>query len=529
MALRQWAPRLSGGVVVAAVALSCAGSEIILSVNGTPDTLQVVSIDVTRGAAVLSQLNLVVGDTARLSAVTLNALSQPIGDSTITWASTQPGVASVDTAGVVVALAPGVTTISAAVGSVSASVPTNVTAGGGGPPPAPAMGTLDITEAEVTLTAIGAQRQLTVVARDSAGAIFSPPLTWGTTNAQVATVSAGRATAVNFGSAFATVASACCTRDSARIIVRDPGASTTLDWFCDWRLGTNATQAHLRGTNSTGAGLTECFGEFTTTPPLLFEFLDVIPVPSGQAFPPEMQNVLRITMGDYPTLLGSPMLKINEAIREPAIGEYIFYRTYDLNGEQPGDGNNIHVLHVGTQDRDSSPYGMRWFRSGPVQSDSTFFMSIDPNFQTGNRGRGQGRFLNNANVGPPQVPFGNKVNRVYRREWRIHRFHADSARFAVRVYDDRGTLVMTNANYRCTGSEANGCFNGSNWLVDSLGAQPVAILNWSKVRGLELGNNGSTPDDPTTRRYWYWGGLAIRVSGNPDDWIGPYPVGREAN
>jgi Big-like domain-containing protein len=108
--------------------LSCGDSDVIVAVNGVPDTLQIVSIDVANGAATLTELSLVIGDTAALTATAFNALRQPLGNADIFWTSSSAGVASVSTEGVVVALAIGETTISASADSFAAHVPTIVSA-----------------------------------------------------------------------------------------------------------------------------------------------------------------------------------------------------------------------------------------------------------------------------------------------------------------------------------------------------------------------------------------------------------------
>ena len=65
---------------------------------------------------------LVVGATAKLAAIARSSEGNPRSDVSINWASSKPGVAAVDGAGVVTAIAPGAATITAVSGNGKASV-----------------------------------------------------------------------------------------------------------------------------------------------------------------------------------------------------------------------------------------------------------------------------------------------------------------------------------------------------------------------------------------------------------------------
>ncbi|HEY8187514.1 MAG TPA: Ig-like domain-containing protein [Pyrinomonadaceae bacterium] len=65
---------------------------------------------------------LVVGATTKLSAIARSSEGNPRSDASITWTSSKPEVATVDAAGVVTAVAPGQTTISASSGKGSGSI-----------------------------------------------------------------------------------------------------------------------------------------------------------------------------------------------------------------------------------------------------------------------------------------------------------------------------------------------------------------------------------------------------------------------
>jgi plastocyanin len=70
--------------------------------------------------------SLVVGSSARLSATARSAEGNPRSDALITWTSSMPEVATVDAAGVVTALAPGKSILSATAGSGNGNVTVNV-------------------------------------------------------------------------------------------------------------------------------------------------------------------------------------------------------------------------------------------------------------------------------------------------------------------------------------------------------------------------------------------------------------------
>jgi len=343
----------------------------------------------------------------------------------------------------------------------------------------------------------------------------SGELTWLSSSPAIAAVNqAGTVTAVSMGSSevFA-IAEQAGLSATIGVEVSDPmpppGSVTGLDWFCDWSFGTGTDFAALRGTSQRGSGLGECFGAFTASG--RDTFLVAEPQNPAHGFPPQMTNVLKVILDRNMT--GSMMTQIDNGWRRPQVGEYVFFRSYDYNDMAVGVSANVHMLHTGTS---TSGYSMRFFHANyTVKSDGGYSLDFDPMFNQ-DAGPGQGRFRNADPV--------TKVGQTYRREWRYHRFHADSMRVQLRTYDANNQLVETGADYECfTGS----CVDVGGFGGDTIGQRPLYVNDWVKLQGLELGNNGAEPNDPATPQAWYWGGIAVRVSNNPNDWIGPYPSGPE--
>src|SRR6266508_2886962 len=104
-----------GEVLVGAIV---GGKTVLTHVMVKPGPVTRIDLDRVKSS-------LVVGATTKLSATARSAEGNPRSDVSINWTSSKPDVATVDGAGVVMAVAPGQTTISAASGSGSGS--TNVT------------------------------------------------------------------------------------------------------------------------------------------------------------------------------------------------------------------------------------------------------------------------------------------------------------------------------------------------------------------------------------------------------------------
>ena len=156
-----------------------------------PPVVVISRIDVTASTATLAT-----GQTLTLNAVARTAAGAVVASPSLTWTSSANAVATVNSSGTVTAVVPGTVVITASSGSVSGSVQLGVSAAGG-----------TITKVSVALSDatlfIGGQGQAVLSARDvndSTVAIGLRPVTWTSTNATVASVSAaGVITATGIG------------------------------------------------------------------------------------------------------------------------------------------------------------------------------------------------------------------------------------------------------------------------------------------------------------------------------------------
>jgi hypothetical protein len=107
--------RGTAAVIALASLLSCGGNKTPTSVD-TPDPNAVASVQVSPGSAVLASL----GDTTRLVATVTNSTGTPLARP-VTWTSSDPAVASVDSDGNVVAISNGTATVTATADTASAN------------------------------------------------------------------------------------------------------------------------------------------------------------------------------------------------------------------------------------------------------------------------------------------------------------------------------------------------------------------------------------------------------------------------
>jgi uncharacterized protein YjdB len=125
-----------------------------------------------------------VGATLLMQTVVQDAAGRPIGVEQA-WTSSNPGIATVSATGLVTGRAPGTTALTISAGGKSLSTVVTV------PAPPPSVASIILTPANPTL-AIGASLQMLAAVRDDSGANLSGvALTWSTSNATVAAVSAG--------------------------------------------------------------------------------------------------------------------------------------------------------------------------------------------------------------------------------------------------------------------------------------------------------------------------------------------------
>jgi uncharacterized protein YjdB len=182
------------GAILVGVSLSC-GEEV--PTNLTPTPVDLFTVTVTPSSITLVS----VGETVQLTAI-----APLCSGVTFTWSSSDSSIATVNTSGLVTAVANGTATITASVTCVS--FPAVV----GGPTGGDVSGTATVTVAQAantvtvdpataTLSSIGETTQLTATASDANGnAISGQTFTWSSSDSSVVTVSsAGSVTAVANG------------------------------------------------------------------------------------------------------------------------------------------------------------------------------------------------------------------------------------------------------------------------------------------------------------------------------------------
>jgi hypothetical protein len=139
------------------------------------------------------------GDTLRLSAEGRDAAENSVGGVAFTWSNSDESVATVDTTGLVRAVANGVTTITAiASGGASGSAEITVDQ---------AAATIEVTPAGATIATAGGTQAFTGVAWDANGNLIpGKTFTWSTLNTNVATIDGGTGIATAVASGQVTIA-----------------------------------------------------------------------------------------------------------------------------------------------------------------------------------------------------------------------------------------------------------------------------------------------------------------------------------
>ena len=137
------------------------------------------------------------GNTTQMSAVLKDASGNTVTGQSVSWTSADATVANVSSSGLITLKKQGSTTVTAADGSITASVTVTVTA-----PPVAA-----IALSPTTVTGVpGNTSTLSAVPEDASGnTVSGVTLAWSSSNTAVATVSAGTVTLVKQGTATITV------------------------------------------------------------------------------------------------------------------------------------------------------------------------------------------------------------------------------------------------------------------------------------------------------------------------------------
>src|SRR5256885_1790772 len=155
----------------------------------------VAAVSVSPGAP-----SVVIGGTAQLTAVLRDANGNPLSGRTVTWATSNGGVATVSATGLVMGVAVGGATITATSEGKSGAATVTVT-------PVP-VASVSVSPAAPALL-VAATVQLTATPKDASGtALSGRSISWATSNASAATVSAnGLVTGVAAGTATITATS----------------------------------------------------------------------------------------------------------------------------------------------------------------------------------------------------------------------------------------------------------------------------------------------------------------------------------
>jgi trimeric autotransporter adhesin len=175
------------------IAASAEGVDALVTVTVVPRAVHSVALSPP-------QASLRVGETVRLEASARDRTGQPLNGRVVSWASSDPSVASVDAGGQVTGVRAGASTITATIEGRSATASVTVEA----PPPVP-VASVTISPTSATLQ-VGGTRQFTATAHAADGTpLPDRPITWTSSAPAVATVSAtGLVTAVAPGQATIT-------------------------------------------------------------------------------------------------------------------------------------------------------------------------------------------------------------------------------------------------------------------------------------------------------------------------------------
>ncbi len=182
-----------------------------------PDPPRPTTVTVSPATSQLTAL----GATVQLTASVLDQNGQAIAGATVTWASSDPAVATVAGAGLVTAVGNGSATITASAGTASGTAVVTVMQ---------AAGSVEVEPAEATLAVLGDTVRLAARAFDANGnEVADAQFSWASSDAAVATVdSTGLVTAVGNGSATIT-ASAGTASGTAVVTVMQAAGSVVVE------------------------------------------------------------------------------------------------------------------------------------------------------------------------------------------------------------------------------------------------------------------------------------------------------------
>ena len=176
----------------------------------------VVTVMVSPAAA-----SVAIGRTVQLAATPQDVGGNPLAGRVVTWASTSPGVATVNSSGVVTGVAAGAATVTAACEGQSGTAAITVTV--------VPVASVAVSPAAASVT-VGQAVQLTATPKDASGnPLTGRTVTWATSNAAVATVSGnGLVTAGTPGTATITASSEGQNGTAAITVTNVPVASVAV-------------------------------------------------------------------------------------------------------------------------------------------------------------------------------------------------------------------------------------------------------------------------------------------------------------
>lgn len=207
----------AGSTTITALSEGISGSAAItVSPTQAPPPAPVATVSVA-----LASTTVLTGQVTQATATLRDASGNVLTGRTITWASSNPAVATVSTAGYVTAVTAGQATITATSESISGSAGLTVTV--------PPVATVTVAPQGPTLI-VGATLQLVAVTKDASGNTLSGrTITWSSSSSGVASVSAsGVVTAAAAGTASVTATSEGVTGTTSVTVAVAPVTSVTV-------------------------------------------------------------------------------------------------------------------------------------------------------------------------------------------------------------------------------------------------------------------------------------------------------------
>ena len=212
---------VSGSGLVTAAALGSATVTATSEGKSSSATITVASVPVASVTVSPTSASIAVGATQQLSAVTKDSAGASLAGRVVTWASSNPAVATVNSSALVTGVAAGSATITATSEGKSGTSVITVTI--------VPVASVTVSPASASLF-VGGTRQLSAVTKDAAGnTLTGRVVTWASSNTAVATVnSSGLVTAAGAGSATITATSEGKSGTAAITVTVVPVAAVTV-------------------------------------------------------------------------------------------------------------------------------------------------------------------------------------------------------------------------------------------------------------------------------------------------------------